>query len=181
VVFIIGILATMFTLSVGVTGADQELEREVDRLRAVLELASQEAIMQGREIGMRFYRDGYEFAAYHEDFVEYHDPDDEDDIDQSQWTMLGQEDLLGPRKLADDVVLELELDGRTVILDSTEGDGDEYMRDELDPDKRYEPQIRLYSSGDISPFIVQLRRSFQNNGIIIEVEADGTVELDKGD
>jgi len=91
VVFIIGILATMFTLSVGVTGADQELEREVDRLRAVLELASQEAIMQGREIGMRFYRDGYEFAAYHEDFVEYHDPDDEDDIDQSEWTMLGQE------------------------------------------------------------------------------------------
>jgi len=181
VVFIIGILATMFTLSVGVTGGDQELEREVDRLRAVVRLASEEAIMQGREIGMRFYTDGYEFAAYYEDFVEYHDPDDEDDRDRSEWTMLSQEELLGPRKLSDDIVLELEIDGQTVILDSTESYGDQKAGDELDADEKYRPQIRLYSSGDISPFVVRLRKSFQNNGIIIEVEADGTVELDKGD
>jgi general secretion pathway protein H len=179
VVFIIGILATMFTLSVGVTGGDQDLEREVDRLRAVLKLASQEAIMEGREIGMRFYNDGYEFAAYYEDFVEYHDPENEEDVDQSEWTMLSQEELLGPRKLAADIVLELEIDGQTVVLDST--DGDEYDREEPDPDEKYRPQIRLFSSGDVSPFVVRLRRSFENNGINIEVEADGTVELDKGD
>jgi len=49
VVFMIGILVTMFTLAVGVTGGDRELERETDRLVAVLNLAGDEAVMQGRE------------------------------------------------------------------------------------------------------------------------------------
>ena len=46
VLFIIGILVTMFTLSVGVTGGDREVDNEIDRLQALLKLAGEEAIME---------------------------------------------------------------------------------------------------------------------------------------
>ena len=62
VVVIIGILVTMLTLSIGVTGSDRDLEREDNRLRALVSLASEDALLQGRELGLTFLEDGYEFA-----------------------------------------------------------------------------------------------------------------------
>ena len=184
VVFIIGILSAMFTLSVGLIGGDQDLETETDRLIAVIQLASDEAIMQGRELGMRFYPDGYEFARFQEDFVEYYDIADSDQgdpsdktpqSDQSEWIVLNGKELLGQRSLPDGILLELEIDGRSVVLkrdDDTDDDDDEE-----DSRQQYQPQIRLYSSGDVSPFVVLLRREFQNKSMQIEFDAQGLVEV----
>lgn len=182
VVFIIGILATMFTLSVGLTGGDRDLEREVDRLEALLSLASEEALMQGREIGMRFYVDGYEFAFYQEDFLDYRDPDPDDianpeeavDLDTSEWIVIGQQELLGPRRLPNEIEMELEIDGRSIILTEKDESADE---DDEDDEKEYRPQIRIFSSGDFIPFVIRLSRRFENDGTIVEVSADGTVEV----
>ena len=164
----------MLTLSVGVTGDDAELQREVDRLQSVIKLAGEEALLQGREIGMKFYPDGYEFAAYYEDFVEYRDLDDPDDVDQSEWAVFAGQPVLSRHRLPQGILLELEIEGRAVILDPE----DEPMAaDSEDIDRAYQPQIRIFSSGDVSPFIVQLRRAFQNRSSIIEVKIDGTVEI----
>ena len=184
VVFIIGILSTLFTLSVGLTGGDRELETETDRLIAVVQLASDEAIMQGRELGMRFYPDGYEFARFQEDFVEYYDdeasdqPDQSEDApqsDQSEWIVLSNENLLNKRSLPEGILLELEIDGRLVVLERD----DERDKDDEDENsnQEYQPQIRLFSSGDVSPFVVQLRRRFENKGVQIEFDAEGMVEV----
>jgi general secretion pathway protein H len=181
VVFIIGILVTMFTLSVGLTGGDRDLEREVDRLEALIKLASEEALMQGREIGMRFYVDGYEFASYQEDFLDYRDPDPEDAADlegeknpgTSEWVILGQHELLGPRRLPEQIELELEIDGRSIVLKPIE----EKTDDDGDSEKEYRPQVRIFSSGDLLPFVIRFSRSFENDGTILEISADGTVEI----
>jgi general secretion pathway protein H len=180
VVFIIGILSTLFTLSVGLTGSDRELETETDRLIAVVQLASDEAVMQGRELGMRFYPDGYEFATFQEDFVEYYDIDESDETeeqDRSEWNVLSNEDLLGQRSLPEGILLELEIDGRSIVLDRHDADDrdDENENSERD----YQPQIRLFSSGDVSPFLVHLRRTFENKGVQIEFDAQGMVEVTK--
>lgn len=184
VVFIIGILSAMFTLSVGLTGGDQDLETETDRLIAVIQLASDEAIMQGRELGMRFYPDGYEFARFQEDFVEYYDVEDSDEgnpgdesdkapqSDQSEWIVLNGAELLGQRSLPEGILLELEIDGRSVVLKR-----DDEPDDEDDSRQEYQPQIRLFSSGDVSPFVVLLRREFQNKSMQIEFDAQGLVEV----
>ena len=182
VVFIIGVLSAMFTLSVGLTGRDQELETEADRLVAVVNLAREEAVMQGREIGMRFFPDGYEFAIFQEDFVEYYDEDesnqrdenddDEQNEDQSEWIVLTNEELLGQRTLPDGILLELEIDGRNVVLKRDRQEGDDTNRD-----ADYVPQIYLFSSGDVSPFAVLLRRTFENTGIQVAIDFDGTVEM----
>lgn len=178
VVFIIGVLATMFTLSVGITGGDQEIERELDRLQALLQLASEEATLQGHELGLRFYRGGYEFAAYEELFEDYPDPNPEGVVEQPEWTILRQDAVLGPRQMPEDIEIELEIDGRVIILDDEEQEDNDTDADE---ETDYRPQVFIFSSGEISPFVVRLRRSFENTSVILEVKADGMIELDRGE
>jgi len=181
VVFIIGILATMFTLSVGVLGSDPELEKEIDRLHALLNLAREDAVTNGRELGLHFYPDGYEFASYQEDFIEYYDPDDEVQ-DRSEWIVLNTGTLLGPRRLPDGIVIELEIDGRQIVLDEKkEPMSDDPTREQdLTDDDIYRPQIWLYSSGDMNPFVIRFRRKFSNDSLMLEFNDDGTTELSKG-
>ena len=189
VVFIIGVLSAMFTLSVGLTGSDGDLETETDRLIAVVNLAREEAVMQGREFGMRFYPDGYEFATFQEDFVEYFDTDEADqaaepgagdedeteETDQSGWIVLSNEPLLGNRVLPEGILLELEIDGRSIVLDRDRDD--KKLTD--DEANEYRPQIFLFSSGDVSPFVVLIRRTFENQGIELAFDTEGMVEITK--
>jgi len=183
VVFIIGILATMFTLSVGVLGTDSEVEEETDRLQALINLAREEAVTNGRELGLHFYPTGYEFATYQEDFVEYYDPADKQQ-NQSEWLVLSLGTLLKPRQLPAGVVIELEIDGREIILDEKKEPVIKDPDDEEDAtnaeDNSYRPQIWLYSTGDMSPFVIRFRREFSNDGVILEFSDDGSVELSAG-
>jgi len=177
VVFIIGVLATMFTLSVGVIGGDRELDKEASRLVALIDLAREEAVIQGREIGLRFFKDGYEFSAFYEDFVEYHD---EETPDQSEWALLDASSLLGPRRLPQDLLFELQIDGRDIVLKLAETDEKPRLAedDEDEPPKNiYNPQVMVYSSGDMSPFTVLIRREFSNAGTTIEFDIDGSAEI----
>jgi len=181
VVFIIGILATMFTLSIGVLGNDPELEKEADRLRALVNLAREDTVTQGHELGLHFYPDGYEFAVFQEDFVEYHNPDDEVQ-DQSEWIVLGPGTLLKPRHLPESVVIELEIDGRQIVLRQKTRQQTFDPAAEQDPALAankvpYRPQIWLYSTGDMSPFTIRFRREFGDDQLVLEFGDDGTVEL----
>ena len=184
VVFIMGILATMFTLSVGVLGSDSELDKEVDRLQALMNLGLEDAMTQGHEIGLHFYPDGYEFATFQEDFVDYYDPDD-DVQDQSEWIILSSETLLRPRRLPEGILIELEIDGRQIVLkkktETQFADPDAEQDQAINGDKElYRPQIWLYSTGDMNPFVIRFHREFSNDSLILEFGDDGTVELSKG-
>jgi len=184
VVFIVGILATMFTLSVGLLGEDSELEKEINRFQALLELAREEATTQGHELGLRFNPNGYEFARFQEDFIEYYDPDDEVQ-DQSEWIVLNLGTLLQPRQMPAGIVIELEIDGQQIVLEKKKEA--QFVDDETIAGnqagnantERYRPQIWLYSSGDITPFVIQFRREFTNDGLTLEFNADGSVESDE--
>src|SRR5690625_3085555 len=60
VLLIIGVIVGLAALAFRDNRAD-ELAREAQRLRAVLALASEEAIVKSRELGLRFDADGYRF------------------------------------------------------------------------------------------------------------------------
>jgi len=178
VVFIIGVLATMFTLSVGVSGGDRQLDTEVDRLIAVVDLAREEAVIEGREIGLRFYNDSYEFSAFYEDFIDYHD---EDNPDQSEWAPLDSSTLLGPRDWPDGLLFELQIDGREVILKGPkEVEPIESTDADEAPVNEFDPQVMIFSSGDMTPFVARIRREFSNTGKSVEFELDGSTEIDPG-
>lgn len=161
VVVIIGILATMFTLSVGVVGSDRELEREADRLAALLRLASEDASLQGREIGLQFYQHGYEFSAQ--------------DPDTGAWVLLSDDEQLRARELPPELLLDLEIEGRQVNLAAERPPDD--AEAEVDPGdpSAYQPQIYVFSSGEVTPpFTLRLRRRF---GDLVLAVATGDEQL----
>jgi general secretion pathway protein H len=164
VVFIIGIMATMFTLSVGVAGGtDRELRRETERLQPLIALAVEDASFQSRELGLRLYPGRYEFSVF--DRGDAFDPTDD------KWEPIG-EDVLGPRELPSAFALELEIEGRAVNLE----------RSEKDVEKRYEPQLFIFSSGDLSDsFDIRLRSLEEDRSYSLAVAIDGTTKLAKGD
>ncbi|UCG74183.1 MAG: type II secretion system minor pseudopilin GspH [Chromatiales bacterium] len=181
VVVIIGILATMFTLSVGITSGDRELEREADRLQALLQLASEDAVLQGRELGLRFYPDAYEFSVL--------------DPVENRWQIALQDPLLRERKFENDVELLVTIEGREIDLDASQEereerraaaadkaaeseDGEAQPDEDADEDAGYRPQVFLFSSGDLSPpFTVELRRRFGDLRLTLEVAENGEIEL----
>jgi len=164
VVFIIGIMATMFTLSVGIAGGtDRELRREAERLETLLALALEDASFQSRELGLRLYPARYEFSVFNRG-----DPFDPTD---DQWIPL-EDDVLGARELPAVFALELEIEERSVNLE----------RSEKDVEKKYEPQLFIFSSGDFSDsFDIHVRSLEEDRSYSLSVAIDGKTTLTKGD
>ncbi|MEZ5566392.1 MAG: type II secretion system minor pseudopilin GspH [Gammaproteobacteria bacterium] len=162
VVFIIGIVATMFTLAVGTAGGtDKELRRETERLQTLIKLALEDATFQAHEMGLRLYPDHYEFAVY--DRGNLLDPTDDN------WMPI-TDDVFAPRELPAVFALELDIEGRAVNLE----------RSAKDVEKAYKPQLFIYSSGDISDaFEVKIRSLEEDRSYTLAVHIDGSTEITK--
>jgi general secretion pathway protein H len=158
VLVIVGVMLSMFTLSMGGFGEDEEREH-ARRFAALLELAAEEAGIQGREIGIRFYRHGYEFAVR----------EARSDADGNlvwAWRPEIDDNFLRPRDLGEDITVDLELDGKEITLPFAASEKE-----------NYKPQVYLLSSGGLEPpFIVRIRPSFARDGVALGVSEDGTAE-----
>src|SRR5512135_1425427 len=64
VVVIIGIITTMAVISTRVLGGDHEMDQEAKRLVAVLTQARDDAMLEGRGVGLRIDARGYDFLQY---------------------------------------------------------------------------------------------------------------------
>jgi len=164
VVFIIGIMAAMFTLSVGVAGgSDRELRRESERLERLLALALEDATFQSHELGLRLYPRSYEFSIY-----ERGDPFDPTD---DKWVPI-TDDVFAARELPPPFEFELDIEGRAVNLE----------RSAKDVEKRYEPQLFIFSSGDFSDaFDIRLRSTEEDRSYSLAVTIEGTTTLTRDD
>lgn len=164
VVFIIGIMAAMFTLSVGVAGGtDRELRRETERLETLIGLAMEDASFQSHELGLRLYPHRYEFSVY--DRGDLFDPTDD------KWEPVST-DIFAPRELPEVFALELEIEGRSVDLE----------RSAKDVEKKYEPQLFIFSSGDISDaFDIHIRSVEEDRSYSLAVDINGKTTLTKDD
>lgn len=97
---LIGIVVTIGVLSVG-DRIGEQVETEARRLTALTQLASEEAVLQSRELGIRFEQDGYRF------FV----------LESEGWQPLEGDAILRRRELPEQVDMELFLEGLPVDLD----------------------------------------------------------------
>ncbi|MBL8202458.1 MAG: type II secretion system minor pseudopilin GspH [Chromatiales bacterium] len=163
VVFIIGIMAAMFTLAVGVAGGtDRELRREAERLETLLRLAAEDASFQARDLGIRLYPQSYEFSVYDMGPLLVDRTDD-------KWSVL-EEDILAPHELPGVFELELEIEGRAVNLEKS---GKEV-------EKLYKPQLFIFSSGDYSDgFVIRIRSKEEDRSYSLSVGPDGEITLRK--
>jgi general secretion pathway protein H len=161
VIVIIGIMVSLATLSIG-SATDDGVDEHSRRFEALLELAIEEASIEGREIGLRFYQHSYEFSARVPAV-------DKDGLPIWIWEPLERDRLLKPRDLGEDIALDLELEDKEIVL--------EYERN---TEETYVPQIFVFSSGDISPpFMVRIRTSFNSAGIKLAVNELGEVETSR--
>lgn len=171
VLFIIGIVTAMATLSVGVGSRDQTLEREVRRLEDLLELARDEAVLQGQEYGLTFFDAGYAFSTY--------------DWAAGAWQPVESGGPLTERQLAAETVIDLSVEGRQIRLAdelpppapakpaSRDGQSDAKGRA---TEKPAEPHVLILSSGDITPFELRLRPATGLAAVTLRAADDGQVE-----
>jgi len=156
VVVIIGIFAGAAVLSLGVVGSDREIEREVFRLRTLLELLSEEAVLQNRDYGVEFSETGYRFYIY--------------DNVTLLWFEPGNDRFLSERALEYPISLGLTLEDREITLDI------EFEAEDEDIDQP-EPQVIVLASGEMTPFDISFYRDLNGGQFILSAEIDGTLEV----
>lgn len=149
VVLIIGISASVVMLNVsGVDRAD-ELKKQAQRFQLVFSMASEYAILNQQQLGLRIDQNQYYFVILD---------------DEQQWQKVENNDLLSEYSLPDPFSLSLELDDLPWQEDQSLFDSklfDEQLSfddDEMNIGAQEEekklppPQVWLLSSGDITPF-----------------------------
>jgi general secretion pathway protein H len=154
VVAIIGIIAGAVVLSLGSLGNDREAENETNRLRSLLNLLHEESLMQSRDYGVMFTRTGYKFYIY--------------DYQKLAWVEPIDDRLLQLYHLKPQLDMALLIDGREVDL----------LRDFDDQDvEKPEPQVTLLSSGEVTPFTLEVSREGRDGRFDLSAEANGDLTV----
>jgi general secretion pathway protein H len=151
VLVILAIMAATAMLSLGDFGGDDQMEREAQRLIALLQLASEEALLQGRDFGLYVEEDRYLFLGYGRDSL--------------SWLPLDSDPSFRERLLPEGVYFALTVEDQEVVLEPFE--------DETE----LEPQVAILSSGELTEFELYMVREFSDEQIIIGGLPDGTLEL----
>lgn len=151
VVVIIGILATIAALAIGVAGDDRELDTESRRLADAIELLQEQAQLEGRDYGLRVETSQYEFLRF-------------DGFERS-WRAIEGDPWLRPRRLPPGLVLELQLEDRAVLLGRP-----------ARAEARL-PQLIAQGSGDMTPYRLAVARPDAARSVTLIGAADGSIEI----
>ncbi|THD03182.1 type II secretion system protein GspH [Panacagrimonas perspica] len=154
VMVIIGVLATMVSLSIKGRAVDDRMQAESRRLEQLLRMASDEAQALGLEIGFRHTIPGFEFLT--------------PDTVTGEWKLV-EEPTFRRRAIPPPFYLELRIDGRLVKpaqpapveTKGEDGEGKKKSSAALklndDDDKVIEPQVLILSSGEMTAFTLDLK------------------------
>ncbi len=146
VILVVGILSSVVLLNINLGGPERQLPEEAERLSALLALASDEAVMENREYGLKVEADGYVFLCFSEDtqrwrpcagrlFAAHTLPEG------LELRLLTESRLRLPRKQAE---------ARPLTGSDKEGE---------DAGAHIEPDLLLLSSGEATPVELELRLS----------------------
>ncbi|MFN8604462.1 MAG: type II secretion system minor pseudopilin GspH [Candidatus Binatia bacterium] len=166
VVVIIGIITSVAVISVHVLGGDHEMQQEADRLAALLGQAREDAMLHGRDLGLRIDGNGYDFLRY--------------DSRLERWQLVADDLVLRERTLPDGLVLDLIVESRPVVLKPR---GTDTQMDPVTgaPKVALRPQVVVQASGDLVPFeIVFTRDGTREVRRVVGTEA-GEISVESGD
>ena len=164
VVMIIAIISAVSVLALGNLGDDRALQNEARRMTALIEMASDEAMLQGRDFGLEVSQRGYRFVEY-DPFTEH-------------WFEVIGDDLMRPRTLAEDTEFDLFLEDKRIALKleaaETERSDDDDDKDLTDD---YLPHVLVLSSGDITPFVLEIYRSTDRASVQLSASPTGELKV----
>jgi general secretion pathway protein H len=154
VVTIIGIFTGAVVLSLGVLGNDREAEHEAFRLKSLLDLVHEQAVMQSRDYGVSFGDDGYRFYAY--------------DYAQAKWVEPEDDKIFAAHELKTPLNMTLKVEDRDLVLD---------VPKDKDRAKEPAPQVLILSSGEMTPFEAAIYRDAAGGRFILTAGLDGQIEV----
>lgn len=162
VIMIIGIVMSIAVLSITLAGGDTQLRDEAQRMMALVDVARDESLLQGREFGLEFMQGAYRFVEY--------------DPITGQWGEIIGDDTLRLREIPEELELELFVEDRRIVLkaDPARMDAGEKDRPGVE---RYAPHVLIYSSGDMSPFELHFVRRVDDSLLVVSGDAAGTLEI----
>jgi general secretion pathway protein H len=148
VLVIVGIILAFATLSAGGDSRAEQIETEARRLAALLQLASEEAMLRSEQYAVRFTETDYRFLV----------------LQEGEWQDPGDDGPLRQRQLPEGLALQLELlDNPPPALTAEEDD---------------QPQVFLLSSGEMTPFVVTLSAPETDTRLHVKATLLGRLELE---
>ena len=150
VVVIIAMIATTVVLSVSASGRDRELEKESERMLALLQYAREQAELRTREYGLLCDENRYQFVIF--------------DPRKEMWVAMESDDTLRARQLPAGLSLRLTVEARPILLRRS-------------PDsKDLAPQVMIYSNGDLTPFELTMERKDAQRSVTLASNDEGLIE-----
>jgi general secretion pathway protein H len=164
VVVVIGIIVSIGLLSLGVLGDDRQLRREAYRIGSLLEVAQDEAVMQGREFGVEIMRNSYRFVEF--------------DPYQRRWAEVATDDVFRARQLPEEFEFDLLLEDKSILLeldaeDLSEPDDKKQSNSRND----FAPHILIFSSGDMTPFQLRILDRARDFTVILSGDLAGSIAI----
>jgi general secretion pathway protein H len=104
VVVIIGVLSSVFLLSVGNDDRDR-FRDQARRFTALVRLAGQEAVLGSRDMAVELFSDGYRFLVHNE----------------QEWRPV-EDDILSPQQLPEGMSWQVHVDGSGAEMDADSND-----------------------------------------------------------
>ncbi len=135
VTVVIGIMAGFASLALTGDRRAEDLEREADRIQALLTLARDEAFIQQKSMGMLFYREGYRFLES-ADGAEY------SSFDEGQWR---------ERQWPEDLQIQLTIYDKTVVLEPLK----KLQKKAKQAKLKLKPQLQIHGD-ELDPFSLYL-------------------------
>lgn len=176
VITIIAIIAGFATLSVG-QGAGRIVQDETNRLRSLLTLAGEEAVMQSEELAVEIFSNGYRFLALNQSGEKW------------QWQVISDNPIFRARCFPQDIALEAEIEGVEAPLEKLDcaaeakrADPQESETDAAkvasvtDKEEKIPPRVFLLSSGEMTPFELTLSLADKSNAQHLTGELTGKLD-----
>ena len=137
---------------------DDDAKTEGRRIAALIRLASEEALLTGRELGLRIDAEQLRFYVFEDE--------------TGRWLVLDADDTFRPRPIPEHLDLDLVLEGQAVQLAAAAS------APEGEDDVMYTaPQLMFLSSGEATPFTLTIREPGAESWVL-EGDLLGRVSLE---
>lgn len=160
VVFVVALLASVTALSIDGLGS-RRAEQEAERLAALINLARDEAVLGGRDLGLRLEPERIAFVTWQQGA----------DGRGIEWRTLDDDPQLRPRAVEPGIRYEFEQEGgtrrqpaRNLLQGNPKGGA---------------PQLLFLTSGETDPFLIRVRAADDTGpGTWVRGDADGVVKVE---
>lgn len=141
VIAVIALIASSMRLGISFESEKDKKIREVQRMHAVINAAAEYAMLNQVELGLLLDDVSYKFLAF----------------DGQKWRAMSGQKIFEDKEFSEGIELKLELEGLEWSEDNLLGSVS-WSDEELDDDgeEKLTPQIFILSSGDLTPFLIDV-------------------------